>query len=129
MEIEEIDPPRKFRVGVAKQIEISHTANIELQPDEQVTFVTKSGTEFDVARKSWGYYGTPSTNGRLANHNLRAALISNEQNMLYVMLCEKGKEEDFQNYLDLESQTFLTWIDSDENVDRLKQAIEKEFRS
>ncbi len=74
MRVERRDPPREFQVG---PVTISHCADVELEPDEQITLVSGSGTEYDIVRKSWGYYATPSTNRRLAEHGLRAALTAN----------------------------------------------------
>ncbi len=73
-------------------------------------------TELDVVRKSWGYYATPSLNGRLRTHGLRAALVVNGAGRLYVMLCEEGREPEFDAYLDAESQRLVCWLDSDEAV-------------
>ena len=123
MKSEELDPARTFRVGVDQEIEISHCANVTLEPDEQVTFVTNSGTQYDVARKSWGYYATPSTNGRLAQHNLRTALVCNSGNQLYVMLCETGKENEFESYLKNQDLQLVTWLDTNQDVLALKAAL------
>ena len=71
-------PPRSFQVGnKADPVTISDCASIELSPDEQVTFRTEKGAEYDVARKSWGYYATPSLGGRLRSFGLRPALAKN----------------------------------------------------
>ncbi|MGE3316484.1 MAG: hypothetical protein AB7O26_15315, partial [Planctomycetaceae bacterium] len=56
-------PPRMFDVGSAGSIRISHCADVALEPEEQITLATASGTEHDVVRKSWGYYATGSLNG------------------------------------------------------------------
>ena len=114
MDFEEIVPPRRF--GAGSGIEISHTANVKLNPDEQVTFVTESGTELDVARKSWGYYATPSLNGRLRAHGLRAALVIGNDGKMFLHLVEEGRDEDFGNYLDDEGARVVTWLDSDKAV-------------
>ena len=55
----------------------SDCGRIALAPDEQVTFTTEAGGEYDVTRKSWGFYATPSINGRLKTFGLRAALVRN----------------------------------------------------
>ena len=67
MEFNKKNPPRKFKVGIKKEITIKDCGTIELQNDEQVTFLTGKSAEYDVARKSWGFYATPSINGRLKN--------------------------------------------------------------
>ena len=64
---------------------------IQLEPDEQVTFVTDSGSEYDVARKSWGYYATPSLNSRLAGFGLRGVLVRGDDGKAYLFLVEMGK--------------------------------------
>jgi hypothetical protein len=121
MKITEIKPPRKFRVP---SIEISHCANIELSPDEQVTFVTESGKEYDVMRKSWGYFATPSINNRLKRFGLRAVLIQDSGAKLFVCLVEQGKEEDFLSYLDIDQARILCWLDNDESVQHLVETFE-----
>ena len=123
MKTDIINPARKFFAGEDRQIEISHCANITLEPDEQVTFLTKSGNQYDVAYKSWGYYATPSTNGRLQMHNLRTALVINSSRQLYVMLCEVGQESLFHRYLEQESQQLLVWLDTEERVEFLKACL------
>ena len=51
------DPPRRFGAKGAGLEDVLHDcAHIELEPNEQVTFKTATGAEYDVTRKSWGYY-------------------------------------------------------------------------
>ena len=57
------NPPRTFEVGAETKYTMSDCASIELEPNEQVTFLAGKA-EYDVTRKEWGYYATPSTNGR-----------------------------------------------------------------
>lgn len=112
MEITEIKPPRQFKV---KTIEIKHCANITLEPDEQVTFETESGTEYDVVRKSWGYYATSSINGRLKEHGLRGVLVKNSGGRIYLLLVEKGKEPDFEQYMLKDDMKVMSWLDDSSN--------------
>jgi hypothetical protein len=116
-------PPREFTVGHEGKIRILHCADVALEPDEQVTFVTESGTAHDVVRKLWGYYATGSLNGRLVEHGLRAALAVNGAGKLYVLLVERGKEADFEAYLEEEQQRLLTWLDQDADVERLTKLL------
>jgi hypothetical protein len=120
MKITEIRPSRKFTVN---NVEISHSANIELEPDEQITFITDSGTEVDVARKSWGYYAVPSLNGRLLKFGLRSALVNNPTGKIFFLLVEKGKEEDFFHYLDEQDMNFIIWLDDEESIKVLLDAF------
>ena len=99
-------------------------ARVSLDPDEQVTFVTESGAEYDVARKSWGFYATPSLNGRLARSGLRAALVKNPNAKFYIVLVEKGKEADFARYLSTEGQKVVSWLDGDVPLGELEARLE-----
>ena len=92
---------------------------IALEPDEQVTFTTASGGEYDVARKDWGFYATPSTNGRLKSFGLRAALVLSGYQKLFVVLVESGKEDAFLEYVQADKQRLLCWLDDDASVTKL----------
>ena len=108
------DPPRRFRVGLDESIELSDCGRISLEADEQVTFVTRSGREHDVVAKSWGFYATPSVNGRLKREGFKAALVRNSQGMYYVMVVETDRIEDFHEYLRVERQELCEWLDERE---------------
>lgn len=107
------DPPRRYTVG---SVEISDCATVDLAADEQVTFVTNGQPGYDVTRKEWGWYATPSLNGRLASHGLRAVIVRNEAGRAYVLLVEAGREAAFQEYLAVEKLRVLIWLDSDEAI-------------
>lgn len=112
MKIVPIAPPRVFKTGRAEPIEIRDCARIALEPDEQVTFTTDAGAEYDVARKAWGFYATPSLNGRLVNFGLRAALARSYLGMFYVFLVEAGKEAAFEAYTTAERNEVVRWLDN-----------------
>jgi hypothetical protein len=113
------DPPRRFEVGFGPKIEMSDCGRVELDIDEQVTFMTPSGAEYDVARKSWGFYATPSLNGRLAQFGLRGVLVRNGIGRYFVLLVERGHEEDFDAYRADEGLEIVTWLDDDEALGHL----------
>jgi hypothetical protein len=109
------DPPRRFTVGNAGPIEMKDCGTLRLAADEQVTLVTESGGEYDVARKDWGFYATPSLNGRLEGFGLRAVLIQNRGTKRYfVLLVERGSERSFERYLEVENLRIVHWLDSNE---------------
>ena len=115
-----IDPPRKFEVsGAGVRLHLSDCGRVALSADEQLTFTTEAGGEFDVTRKSWGFYATPSTNGRLKTFGLRAALVRNVAGRLFVVLVEQSKEAEFLAYVKADKQTLLTWLDDDASVEGL----------
>jgi hypothetical protein len=124
MKFTPIDPPRQFVVsGAGVQLSLKDCGRVSLEPDEQVTFTTPAGGEYDVTRKSWGFYATPSTNGRLSSFGLRAALVRNLKGRLFVVLVERGNEGAFFAYVEADQQIFLTWIDDDASVERLAASL------
>lgn len=115
MRFDRKDPPRRFTVGNAGPIEMKDCGTLHLAADEQVTLVTESGGEYDIARKDWGFYATPSLNGRLESFGLRAVLIQNRDTKRYfVLLVERGREESFERYLQVENLRVVHWLDSHE---------------
>ena len=105
------DPPRCYRCGVEDQIEIKDCGKINLEDDEQVTFASGE-SEYDVTRKSWGYYATPSLNGRLPSFGLRGCLIINRNTgRRFVVLVQTGQESKFLEYLDAEDLLIGEWLD------------------
>jgi len=111
MKIKLNDPPRKFKVGRNGSIEISDCGTISLEPEEQITFVTKTGSQYDVAKKSWGYYAAPSLNGRLLEFGLRPALVTNKSTgRFFILLVERNKDQEFEKYLADETLTLVFWL-------------------
>ena len=120
VKFKETIPPRAFDVGESRSIEIFDCAQVELAPNEQITLKTESGAEYDIVRKSWGYYATPSLNGRLKFFGLKTALVKNSSSKFYVVLVENGKVEEFQKYLKIEELTIICWLDNDECLGNLE---------
>ncbi|MDP1526080.1 MAG: hypothetical protein Q8M20_09740 [Rhodocyclaceae bacterium] len=120
MKFEPKDPPRRFPVGNSVKFDMRDCGNLRLDPDEQVTFVTASGAEYDVAAKDWGFYATPSLNGRLEQFGLRGVLIRNRGTGRYfVFLVERGREKPFDEYCIRENLSVVVWMDSMEALDDL----------
>tara|TARA_B000000475_G_scaffold105325_2_gene85523 strand:+ start:26227 stop:26580 length:354 start_codon:yes stop_codon:yes gene_type:complete len=110
MKIKKNVPPRQFNVGEQMDITINHCANINLDPDEQVTFLTNNDREYDVVRKDWGFYATPSINGRLKNFGFKTALVKNTDDLYYIMIVEESKEKLFQKYIKDTKQILIEWL-------------------
>ena len=123
MKFDPNEPPREFNTGGREGVKIRDCGRITLEPDEQVTFVTESGAEYDVARKSWGFYATPSLNGRLAESGLRAVLVKNPGAKFYIMLVEQGEEDGFAGYLSREGHEVVSWLDGDAHLLELQKAL------
>src|SRR5688500_15090851 len=97
---------------------------VRLEADEQLTFVTEAGGELDVARKDWGFYATPSLNGRLQDFGLRGVLIRNRlTDRYFVLLVEQGRETAFDVYLAQERCDVVAWLDTTEALTRLRAAL------
>lgn len=104
-------PARSFFPRGDKKIEIKDHGEIELLPDEQITFVKESGKRIDFASKTWGYYVTPSVNNNLKKQGFKTALVKNEQGNIYVLVVEKEKMDIFLKYCDEENQKIIEWLD------------------
>ncbi|MBN2735003.1 MAG: hypothetical protein JXQ82_09135 [Methanomicrobiaceae archaeon] len=121
MKIIPITPPREFEVGFPEHRQtLKDCAHIELDPDEQVTLKTDEGNEFDIVKKDWGFYATPSLNSRLLKYNLHAALCKNRIDNYFILLVEDGKQETFLEYLNLEKMEIIMWLDSRDNLKNLE---------
>jgi hypothetical protein len=119
------NPPRTFEVGYDVKGTIADCGTMLLAPDEQITFVTEAGGEYDITRKDWGFYATPSLNGRLAGFNLRGVLVKNRIDRFFVMLVERGKEDAFERYVRQEPLKIVAWLDSEEALVALEKAVDR----
>lgn len=117
-------PPRSFQAGSTGQIILTDHGKIWLEPNEQVTFTLPEGGEYDVARKEWGFYATPSLNGRLEKFGLRGVLIKNRgTKRFFVLLVEKGKEPAFEEYCRAENLEAVAWLDSTDALEALEKKV------
>lgn len=111
MEIDGFSHPRRFQVGVA-DIELSHVANIVLEPDEMITLISAGNREYDVTAKDWGYYATPSVRKRLKQFGMRAGMMRNlETGDLFVVLVFEDKVAHWRRYMEIENQELISWLD------------------
>lgn len=111
MKIEKKDPPRAFEV---KGIPLKHVADIHAAPNEIYTFINPEGAEFDVSAKDWGYYATPSTNGRLKRMGYRTALAHNRTTgMRFVLVVDCDKQTEFDQYCAEQEMIIDAWLDED----------------
>jgi hypothetical protein len=125
MKFEPKTPPRRFNVGNSVKFDMLDCGEVRLQPDEQITFRTASGAEYDVAAKDWGFYATPSLNGRLEQFGLRGVLIRNRDTARYFMLLvESGKEVLFDTYCKQENLAVVAWLDSTAACEALRDKLD-----
>lgn len=121
MRLERKDPPRRFVVGFGEQIELSDCGIVHLEPNEQVTFVTPDGAEYDLTRKAWGFYATPSLNSRLIGFGLRGVLVKNRQGRFFTLLVEQGHEDAFWRYMKVEELVVVSWLHEEDSLSRLER--------
>ena len=114
------DPPRTFGVGQDGHIQLTDCAHIALAPDEQITLTTENGGEYDIVRKAWGFYATPSLNRRLPSFGLRPVLLKSPGDTYYLLLVEQGKEAEFEEYVAREQQVIIAWLDTTEALQSLE---------
>ena len=111
MKFIEKNPPRIFTTGTKGRSPISDCGEVYLNPDEQITFVTASGKNYDFVAKDWGYYATPSINGRLAREGFKTAIVKNQGGKYFIMVVDKDSLADFEAYLSTENSTTIDWLD------------------
>jgi len=117
-------PPREFSVGTHGNITLWDHGKILLDPNEQVTFQLAGGAEHDVTRKEWGLYATASLNGRLEQSGLRGVLVKNKLTRRYfLLLVERGKEANFEEYCHTENLKTVAWLDSTRALQALEQRV------
>lgn len=115
------NPPRKFKVGTVKEVTLSDCGSIKLDGNEQVTFKTKSGNEYDVLKKDFGFYATPSLNGRLLRWKLRAVLVQNTKDQFFILLVEEGKDKLFSKYCNDRDLNVVVWLDDSTNLNKIAE--------
>ena len=124
MKVRPKQPPREFEVGFENKNMIIDCGTIKLEEGEQVSFTTEQGGEWDVVRKKWGFYATPSINGRLCKFNIRTALVKNRIDRFFILLIEKGHEIEFEEYMRLEKMTIVAWLDDPKDLNMINKEIE-----
>jgi hypothetical protein len=124
MKIDLKNPPRSYEVGRTVKLQMKDCGTVRLDPDEQLTFTTETGAEYDLARKDWGFYATPSLNGRLQQFGLRAVLVKNMIERFFVLLVESGKEPLFDQYVAVEELRVIAWLDNAENLALVESALQ-----
>ena len=115
VEIKISKKPRIFKVGVRKKISIMEVGFLYLKDNEQITIVNENKKNFDFVKKNWGYYATPSINGRLKKEGFKTALVKNKSNKYYIMVVDKKKTKIFKDYCKIENQKIIEWIDEKKN--------------
>ena len=98
--------------------------SIFLKNDDLVTF--KDGKkELDIAKKNWGYYGTPTLNKRLKNFGYMAALTRHKVFDTYgILIVDIKKKKTFLKYLKKEDMQLICWLNI-KNLKKIKNFFNK----
>tara|TARA_Y100000741_G_C18224469_1_gene547233 strand:- start:867 stop:1211 length:345 start_codon:yes stop_codon:yes gene_type:complete len=103
--------PREFKVGEKNKIKIKEIGFLYLKNNEQITIVNENKKKYDFVKKNWGYYATPSVNGRLKHEGFKTALVKNKFQKYYIMVVDKKKIKKFKDYCKTENQKVIEWLD------------------
>ena len=100
---------RKFKVGISN-ITLNEVAKISLKSNEMITLVNGK-IEYDIIKKNWGYYATPSINSRLLKFDLKTCVIKSKiTNNSFIILVLKNKKKEFNKYLKNEKCKIVKWL-------------------
>tara|TARA_B110000977_G_scaffold189679_1_gene259537 strand:- start:8579 stop:8905 length:327 start_codon:yes stop_codon:yes gene_type:complete len=100
---------RKFKVGI-NQVTLKEVAKISLKKNEMITFFNGK-IEYDIVKKNWGFYATPSINGRLIKFGYKTCLIKNKKtNNKFITLVHKKQKKEFNKYLKDEECMIVEWL-------------------
>ena len=102
---------RKFKPFANSKIVIKDCGKIFLNNDELVTFSDKNKKKFnyDITKKNWGYYATPSINKRLKNNNFESFIVLNKFKDFFIMIVYKNKKKIFLDYLKKNRLKIIQW--------------------
>ena len=103
---------RKFKPSKYSDVVLKDCGKIILNNNEQVTFSDKykQNNDYDVTKKDWGYYATPSINSRLKKNNFISYIVLNKStNLFFIMIVHKNKKNLFLKYLKKENLKIVTW--------------------
>tara|TARA_B110000881_G_C18351448_1_gene401674 strand:- start:2 stop:343 length:342 start_codon:yes stop_codon:yes gene_type:complete len=102
--------PRIFLVSKKNKIFLKDVGKIFLEDDENLTFVTKNKKNYDICKKNWGFYATPSVNKRLKKEGFSTALTK-QKNKYFIMIVDNKKKYLFNIYCKKENYKVVKWLD------------------
>tara|TARA_B100000886_G_scaffold275859_1_gene199798 strand:+ start:2410 stop:2727 length:318 start_codon:yes stop_codon:yes gene_type:complete len=81
---------------------------VRLNKDEQLTFLFKK-SNYDIAKKNWGYYISPSLQTRCLKAGLKGVIISNQTSLKFAFV-HKSKIKIFLSYVKSNNFKVVSWI-------------------
>lgn len=99
---------RKYKVSKET---INDVAHIVLRPNEQITLMDiNKKFQYDICKKTWGYYALPSINSRLKNFNFLTFIVKcKKSSKVFIHLVKKTKISLFKKYLKNQKLKIVNW--------------------
>ena len=84
-----------------------------MQNDENITLKNfDNKNEYDICKKNWGFYATPSLNKRLRKFGYKAALVKNKNLFTFsILIVDVKKKNIFFKYISDQNMILLCWLD------------------
>ena len=102
---------RKFKPSSKSRVIITEKAKIYMKHNEQITLIDINKNQYDIVKKSWGYYSTPSINKRLKNNNHKACIVKNiEKKTIFLFSVNIKKKNEFNKYLKKNKIKVIKWF-------------------
>jgi hypothetical protein len=117
-----LNPPRVFRVGGSRGVELRDCGKLHLEPGEQVALIGERAVH-DVTWTPWGFYATAALNSRLPGSGLRPPLAQNKTGKFFVLLFQDGFDAEFERNLEQEGLQVVCWLDDETALARIVDAV------
>ncbi len=102
--------PRIFLVSKKNNIRLKDVGKIILGNDENLTITSINNKNYEICKKDWGYYATPSINVRLKKIGFKTALVK-QKKKYFILLVDKKKIKSFNYYCRIENYKVIKWLD------------------
>ena len=102
---------RKFKPSPHSKIILKDCGKIFLNNDELVSFCSKNNnnSNYEITKKNWGFYATPSINKRLKNNNFETFIVVNKFKDFFIMIVYKNKKKLFLDNLKKNQLKKVPW--------------------
>lgn len=104
-------PIRTFQPKKDKALTFTDVGEIKMENDNQVSLVSGKHKSHDFAAKNWGFYVTPSINGRLKNEGFKTALVKSDSGKVFLNFVDSDKIDDFLDYCQENNKVLVEWLD------------------
>lgn len=103
--------PRTFLVSEKNRIFLKDVGKVSLNDNENLTISSTDKKNYEICRKNWGYYATPSINVRLKKNGFRTVLVK-QNKKLFILIVDNKKIKMFKRYIKLENYKIVKRLDN-----------------